>query len=149
MPALEQARPRGALRLARAVLLTVLTGAAAACDHSAPFIPAAPTPTALSTEITSLFVGERSHCTTTPEGFQTCIWIVLFINGMRVNYDLEAMAVFSDSHREDVTMAAAWTSSDPTIATVKDGAVSVARRGAVEIRADYRGFTATYRIDNP
>jgi hypothetical protein len=128
------------------VAAALLAMSSIACDHKPPAAFVAPTP--LSTEVTGLSVDERKPCVTLPDGATGCVTLVLLVNGVRVHYDLEAYARFADGHVENVTPVAMWTSSDTTIADVAYGAVTVRQAGVVEIRAEYRGLTASFRIVN-
>ena len=60
---------------------------------------------------------------------------------------LAAMARFSDGTTRDVTTAAQWDSSSPSMATVTStGAVTVVGAGEVELRATYHGVSGTFRL---
>jgi len=58
--------------------------------------------------------------------------------------ELRLTAVFSPSM--DVTSAADWTSSEPSVATVNQGLVRSQRIGNTEITATYGGSSASYLI---
>jgi hypothetical protein len=62
-------------------------------------------------------------------------------------YQLTATARMSDASTRDVTMSAAWESSNPSLATVSAaGVLTVINTGEVEVRATYQSVTGSLRI---
>lgn len=61
-------------------------------------------------------------------------------------FQLHAVARLSDGASRDVTSAAAWVSSDPSVATVQAGLVTVRGPGSVEVGASYEGARDTRQI---
>jgi hypothetical protein len=60
---------------------------------------------------------------------------------------LAATARFSDGTTRDVTTAAQWDSSNPSLATVTNtGVVTVVAAGDVEVRATYQSVSGTFQL---
>jgi len=59
---------------------------------------------------------------------------------------LVASAIVSGVGAQDVTTAATWTTSDPTVATVSAGLISAVGVGNVTITATYQGHAAFIRV---
>lgn len=56
---------------------------------------------------------------------------------------------FSPGVTQEVTSVAAWTSSNPSVASVDRGIVAAHSVGTVEIRASYNGVSAWYQVSVP
>lgn len=61
-------------------------------------------------------------------------------------FQLSAAALQTDGSSRDVTALAAWVSSDPQVASVSAGAVTVLGTGEVEVRATYDGVVGARRF---
>ncbi len=59
---------------------------------------------------------------------------------------LSALAHLSDGSTQDVTRSAAWTSSNPSVATVSAGYVAGLANGEVDVTANYQGVTGTTHL---
>lgn len=57
------------------------------------------------------------------------------------SFQLTAMAQLSDGKSQDVTGMASWSSSNPQIATVANGLVTVSGSGEVDVRATYQNVS--------
>jgi CarboxypepD_reg-like domain/Bacterial Ig-like domain (group 2) len=63
-----------------------------------------------------------------------------------ISFQLTASARLADGSTQDVTRAAAWESSNTSIAMVTGGLVSVVSNGEVDIRATYQGTIGSTHI---
>jgi hypothetical protein len=61
-------------------------------------------------------------------------------------FQLGASAILTGGGAQDVTTAATWTTSDPTVATVSAGLISAVGPGNVSITATYQGHAAFIRV---
>jgi uncharacterized protein YjdB len=61
---------------------------------------------------------------------------------------LKAAVVFAGGAAQDVTSDAQWSSSEPSVATVKNGVMQAVATGQAEIRATYEEVTgrALFRV---
>lgn len=64
-------------------------------------------------------------------------------------FQLTATTRFSDGSSRDVTMEAEWQSSNPQVASVASGLVTVVGPGEAEIRALYQGLVGSHRLVIP
>jgi len=62
------------------------------------------------------------------------------------SFQLTAVARMADGSTQDVTRSANWESSNPDVATVLGGLVTVVADGEVDIRANYQSTTATAHV---
>ena len=58
------------------------------------------------------------------------------------SWQLAASLLMSDQSQSDVTASALWSSSDDSVATVDDGAVSALKAGSVRITVTHQGLSA-------
>jgi hypothetical protein len=61
-------------------------------------------------------------------------------------FQLVAMASMTDRTTRDVTALAQWDSSNPSLATVSAGRVTVLGNGEVDVRATYQGVSGSLRL---
>lgn len=67
--------------------------------------------------------------------------------GRGASAQIKAALSWSDGSTTDVTADAEWMSTDPAIASVQRGTVTVAASGRTTVRARYAGFTTSVDVD--